>query len=84
MANIHRRESQKVACISMDPGYGFIDEYIHDLCLNYVQDNGDVKIAVGKNFEEVVLDESKDTLLEVKRHGTSHNLVIGDSPSLLQ
>lgn len=31
-----------------------------------VQNNEDVKIAVGKNFEEMVLDESKDTLLEVK------------------
>lgn len=31
-----------------------------------VQNNEDVKIAVSKNFEEVVLDEAKDTLLEVK------------------
>ena len=30
-------------------------------------DDEDVKIAVGKNFEEIVLDESKDTLLEVSR-----------------
>jgi hypothetical protein len=31
-----------------------------------VQNNEDVKVAVGRNFEEMVLDESKDTLLEVK------------------
>ncbi|KAG0621351.1 hypothetical protein M758_3G013000 [Ceratodon purpureus] len=29
------------------------------------QNNEDVKIAVSKNFEEMVLDESKDTLLEL-------------------
>lgn len=32
-----------------------------------MQNDDDVKIAVGKNFEEIVLDESKDTLLEVSR-----------------
>ena len=31
-----------------------------------MQNDEDVKVAVGKTFEEVVLDESKDTLLEVK------------------
>lgn len=29
------------------------------------QNNEDVKVAVGRNFEEMVLDESKDTLLEL-------------------
>lgn len=32
-----------------------------------LQNDEDVKIAVSKNFEEIVLDESKDTLLEVSR-----------------
>lgn len=27
--------------------------------------NGDVKVVVGKNFDEIVLDESKDVLLEI-------------------
>lgn len=30
-----------------------------------VQNDGDVKIVVGNNFDEIVLDESKDVLLEV-------------------
>jgi protein disulfide-isomerase A1 len=29
------------------------------------QNDGDVKIVVGNNFDEIVLDESKDVLLEV-------------------
>lgn len=29
------------------------------------QNDGDVKIVVGDNFDEIVLDESKDVLLEV-------------------
>jgi hypothetical protein len=31
-----------------------------------LQNDEDVKVAVSKNFEEIVLDESKDTLLEVR------------------
>lgn len=34
------------------------------ICL--IQNDGDVKIVVGKNFDEIVLDESKDVLLEVR------------------
>lgn len=30
-----------------------------------IQNDGDVKIVVGNNFDEIVLDESKDVLLEV-------------------
>jgi hypothetical protein len=30
-----------------------------------LQNDDDVKIVVGKNFDDIVLDESKDTLLEV-------------------
>jgi hypothetical protein len=30
-----------------------------------MQSTENVKAAVGKNFDEVVLDEAKDTLLEV-------------------
>lgn len=30
-----------------------------------MQNDGDVKIVVGNNFDEIVLDESKDVLLEV-------------------
>jgi hypothetical protein len=30
------------------------------------QNDGDVKIVVGNNFDEIVLDESKDVLLEVE------------------
>lgn len=30
------------------------------------QNDGDVKIVVGTNFDEIVLDESKDVLLEVQ------------------
>lgn len=30
-----------------------------------MQNDDDVKIVVGKNFDDIVLDESKDTLLEV-------------------
>lgn len=33
---------------------------------DFIQNNGDVKIVVGDNFDEIVLDESKDVLLEVK------------------
>ncbi|XP_048497202.1 protein disulfide isomerase-like 1-3 isoform X2 [Beta vulgaris subsp. vulgaris] len=33
---------------------------------------GDVKIVVGKNFEEIVLDESKDVLLEIYAPWCSH------------
>jgi protein disulfide-isomerase A1 len=29
------------------------------------QNDGDVKVVVGKNFDDVVLDESRDVLLEV-------------------
>lgn len=32
---------------------------------NLWQNDGDVKIVVGDNFDEIVLDESKDVLLEV-------------------
>ena len=30
-----------------------------------LQNDGDVKIVVGDNFDDIVLDESKDVLLEV-------------------
>lgn len=30
-----------------------------------MQNDGDVKIVVGNNFDEIVLDELKDVLLEV-------------------
>lgn len=32
---------------------------------DHMQNDGDVKIVVGNNFDEIVLDESKDVLLEV-------------------
>ena len=31
----------------------------------FTQNDGDVKIVVGNNFDDIVLDESKDVLLEV-------------------
>lgn len=37
----------------------------------FMQNDGDVKIVVGDNFEEIVLDESKDVLLEVSSNPTS-------------
>lgn len=30
-----------------------------------MQNDGDVKIVVGNNFDDIVLDQSKDVLLEV-------------------
>ena len=30
-----------------------------------MQNDGDVKVVVGNNFDDIVLDESKDVLLEV-------------------
>ena len=30
-----------------------------------MQNDGDLKIVVGNNFDDIVLDESKDVLLEV-------------------
>lgn len=36
-----------------------------------MQNDGDVKIVVGDNFDEIVLDESKDVLLEVSCNPTS-------------
>lgn len=44
-----------------------IFSYISDLSIGYVfkQNDGDVKIVVGNNFDDIVLDESKDVLLEV-------------------
>lgn len=35
------------------------------LFIAMTQNDGDVKIVVGNNFDEIVLDESKDVLLEV-------------------
>lgn len=32
------------------------------------QNDGDVKIVVGNNFDDIVLDESKDVLLEVRNN----------------
>ncbi|KAJ8512170.1 hypothetical protein OPV22_002604 [Ensete ventricosum] len=36
-----------------------------EVTLDEVKNDGDVKIIVGKNFDEIVLDESKDVLLEI-------------------
>ena len=36
-----------------------------DLTFWCIQNDGDVKIVVGDNFDDIVLDESKDVLLEV-------------------
>ncbi|XVF83229.1 hypothetical protein PTKIN_Ptkin16aG0117500 [Pterospermum kingtungense] len=36
------------------------------------KNDGDVKIVVGKNFDEIVLDESKDVLLEIYAPWCSH------------
>lgn len=38
------------------------------LSITMGQNDGDVKIVVGNNFDEIVLDESKDVLLEVCLH----------------
>ncbi|KAK7272139.1 hypothetical protein RJT34_28561 [Clitoria ternatea] len=38
--------------------------------------DGDVKIVVGKNFEEIVLDESKDVLLEIYSPWCEHCLTL--------
>eukprot|EP00850_Spirogloea_muscicola_P004077 SM000017S02817 [mRNA] locus=s17:445956:449971:- [translate_table: standard] len=42
-------------------------KYKHERDINQksIEDDGDVKIVVGKNFDSIVLDESKDVLLEV-------------------
>ncbi|CAH8336017.1 unnamed protein product [Eruca vesicaria subsp. sativa] len=37
----------------------------HTSLYNQTQNDGDVKIIVGNNFDEIVLDESKDVLLEI-------------------
>ena len=39
------------------------------------QNDGDVKIVVGNNFDEIVLDESKDVLLEVI-HGSNSDVYL--------
>lgn len=39
-----------------------------------MQNDGDVKIVVGDNFDEIVLDESKDVLLEVYIYITINNV----------
>ncbi|KAG5238079.1 protein disulfide isomerase [Salix suchowensis] len=36
-----------------------------DVTLDKIKNDGDVKIVVGNNFDEIVLDESKDVLLEL-------------------
>ncbi|XVE68913.1 hypothetical protein DITRI_Ditri09bG0107800 [Diplodiscus trichospermus] len=40
------------------------------------KNDGDVKIVVGKNFDEIVLDESKDVLLEIYAPWCSHCLAL--------
>lgn len=42
-----------------------------------MQNDGDVKIVVGNNFDEIVLDESKDVLLEVWIFLNYHKRFIG-------
>ncbi|KAK6136217.1 hypothetical protein DH2020_030049 [Rehmannia glutinosa] len=36
-----------------------------ELTIDSIKNDGDVKIVVGDNFDEIVLDESKDVLLEI-------------------
>ncbi len=36
------------------------------LCKLHVQNDGDVKIVVSNSFDDIVLDETKDVLLEVR------------------
>ncbi len=36
------------------------------LCKLHVQNDGDVKIVVSNSFDDVVLDETKDVLLDVR------------------
>jgi len=47
--------------------------YIGYLCYEITQNDGDVKIVVGNNFDEIVLDESKDVLLEVRDYSVVMN-----------
>lgn len=42
----------------------YLSLYFGRVCF-LIQNDGDVKIVVGNNFDEIVLDESKDVLLEV-------------------
>ncbi|XP_024382727.1 protein disulfide isomerase-like 1-4 [Physcomitrium patens] len=58
---------------------GFVEGFLANTLPPYYKsepipelNNEDVKIAVGKNFEEVVLDESKDTLLELYAPGCNY------------
>ncbi|OMO81294.1 Thioredoxin [Corchorus olitorius] len=57
----------------------FVEEFLEDkLKPFYISDpipdknDGDVKIVVGKNFDEIVLDGSKDVLLEIYAPWCSH------------
>ena len=43
--------------------------------LTWWQNDGDVKIVVGNNFDEIVLDESKDVLLEVQFKSVSFQVI---------
>jgi hypothetical protein len=42
-----------------------------------IQNDGDAKIVVGKNLDQIVLDESKDVLLEVCFWQVFENIVVG-------
>ncbi|XLR68953.1 hypothetical protein S83_019625, partial [Arachis hypogaea] len=46
----------------------FGEDFLHDKLKPFLKsdpNDGDVKIVVGDNFDDIVLDESKDVLLEV-------------------
>lgn len=51
-----------------------------------LQNDEAVRIAVGRNFEEIVLDEAKDTLVEVKVYNhvmrRAHRTIFNDLLSL--
>ncbi|XP_057760633.1 protein disulfide isomerase-like 1-3 [Arachis stenosperma] len=52
-----------LAYIGNNDGRKFL--YDGEVTVDNIKNDGDVKIVVGDNFDDIVLDESKDVLLEV-------------------
>ncbi|CAO2816580.1 unnamed protein product [Amaranthus hypochondriacus] len=77
--NADRRKFFMEGEITSDNIKSFIDDFLVDKLKPFYKsepipqtNEGDVKIVVGKNIEEIVLDESKDVLLEIYAPWCSH------------
>lgn len=58
--------------VTLDKIKAFVDDFLEDKLKPFYKsdpipetNDGDVKVVVGNNFDEIVLDESKDVLLEI-------------------